>query len=342
MRLVVTPLAGGEEHRVPVGGEVASVAFDPVLEPGALRYAVSTPVRPRETYDLDPVSRASVLVKQEVPPQPPDPDLYTVTRLTARAPDGEGVPISLVHRRDLPRDGSAPCVLYGYGSYGWSVQPAFAPERLPLVDRGFVYAIAHVRGGAERGQRWYREGKFAAKPNSFMDFIACAEALAAGGYTSPGRVVAHGRSAGGMLVAAAVNLRPDLFAGIIADVPFVDVLNTTLDASLPLTPTEWSEWGDPIRDPDAFRTIAAYSPYEGVRPGLYPPVLAVAGLADPRVTYWEPAKWIARLRFAAGGGPFLLRTDMAAGHAGRGGRLQGVAAHALEIAFALRCTGRHG
>ncbi len=341
MRLVVAPLGGGEEHRVPVGGEVASLAFEPALEPGALRYAVSTPVRPRETYDLDPASRTSALVKREILPRPPDPSLDAVTRLTARAPDGEGVPISLVHRRDLPRDGSAPCLLYGYGSYGWSVQPAFAPERLPLVDRGFVYAIAHVRGGTERGQRWYREGKFARKPNSFSDFIACAEALMTEGYTGPGRIVAHGRSAGGMLVAAGMNLRPDLFAGIIADVPFVDVLNTTLDADLPLTPTEWSEWGDPIRDPEAFGAIAAYSPYEGVRPGLHPPVLAVAGLADPRVTYWEPAKWIARLRFEAEGGPFLLRTDMAAGHAGRGGRLEGVEAQALEIAFALRCVGRH-
>ncbi len=342
MRLVVAPLSGSEGETVPMDGGVAALSFDAVLEPDTLRFAVSTPVRPRETYDLDPATLARRLVKREEIPAPPDPALYVVTRLNARAPDGESVPISLVHRRDMPLDGTAPCLLYGYGSYGWSVQPTFAPERLPLVDRGFVYAIAHVRGGTERGQRWYREGKFEKKPNSFTDFIACAEALVAAGYTGPGRIVAQGRSAGGMLVAAVANLRPDLFAGIIADVPFVDVLNTTLDADLPLTPTEWSEWGDPIRDLAALRAIAAYSPYDNVRPQTYPPILAVAGIADPRVTYWEPAKWIARLRADAAGGPFLLATDMAAGHAGRGGRLESVEAQTREIAFALRCVHRHG
>ncbi|HYF53775.1 MAG TPA: prolyl oligopeptidase family serine peptidase, partial [Salinarimonas sp.] len=341
-RLVVSPLGAGAEATVPVGAGVAALSFEPTLEPGTIRFSVSTPVQPREVHDLEPASRATVLVKRETPARVPDPDAYLVARLEARAPDGERVPVSVVHRRDLVRDGSAPLLLYAYGSYGWSVQPGFAPERLPLLDRGFVYAIAHVRGGTERGQRWYREAKFEKKPNTFNDFIACAEMLAQEGYTAPGRIVAQGRSAGGMLVGAVANLRPDLFAGIVADVPFVDVLNTTLDDTLPLTPTEWSEWGNPIRDPGAFRAIAAYSPYDNVRPGLYPPILATAGIADPRVTYWEPAKWIARLRATAtAGGPFLLKTDMAAGHAGRGGRLESLAANALEIAFALRCVHRH-
>jgi oligopeptidase B len=341
MRLVVAPLAGGEGETVPVGGGVAALSFDAVLEPDALRFAISTPVRPRETYDLDPATLARRLVKREEIPAPPDPALYVVTRLDARAPDGESVPISMVHRRGMPLDGSAPCLLYGYGSYGWSVQPAFAPERLPLVDRGFVYAIAHVRGGTERGQRWYREGKFEKKPNSFIDFIACAEALVAAGYTGPGRIVAQGRSAGGMLVAAVANLRPDLFAGIIADVPFVDVLNTMLDADLPLTPPEWPEWGNPGQDADAFRVIRSYSPYDNVKPQRYPAILALGGLTDPRVTYWEPAKWVARLRAnMTGGGPVLLKINMEAGHGGAAGRFDRLEEVALIYAFALNAV--HG
>src|SRR3954462_13719462 len=220
------------------------------------------------------------------------PIVYRLGRLWATAADGERIPISVVHRRNVPLDGSAPCLLYGYGAYGWSVDPAFAVERLPLLERGFVYAIAHVRGGAEKGQGWYRAGKLENRMNAFTDVLSAAEALVGAGYTSRGRIVAQGRSAGGMLVGAALNMAPDLFAGVLADVPFVDVLNTMLDEELPLTPPEWLGWGGPIRDADAFVRIRSYSPYEQVRSEVYPPVLATAGLSDPRVTYWEPAKWV--------------------------------------------------
>jgi len=268
-----------------------------------------------------------------------DPAAYVLRRLWATAPDGERVPISLAHRRDLPLDGSAPCLLYGYGAYGSSVDPEFAVERLPLLTRGVVFAIAHVRGGAERGQGWYDAGRLERRNNAFTDFIAAADALIAAGYTRRGRIVAHGRSAGGMLVGAAVNLDPGLFAGIIADVPFVDVLNTMLDAELPLTPPEWLEWGNPLADAETFDRIRAYAPTEQIRPELYPAILAVAGVSDPRVTYWEPAKWIARLRERASGGPFLLETAMTAGHAGNEGRFRRLEERAREIAFALRCVG---
>ena len=209
---------------------------------------------------------------------------------------------------------------------------------LPLLERGFVYAIAHVRGGAEKGQGWYRAGKLENRMNAFTDVLSAAEALVGAGYTSRGRIVAQGRSAGGMLVGAALNMAPDLFAGVLADVPFVDVLNTMLDEELPLTPPEWLEWGDPIRDADAFVRIRSYSPYEQVRSEVYPPVLATAGLSDPRVTYWEPAKWVLRLRDRTAGGLFLLMTELHAGHSGSVGRLRRLSERAREIAFALQCT----
>src|SRR5215212_9541860 len=254
-----------------------------------------------------------------------------LTEPWATAWDGERIPVSVVHRRDLPLDGSAPCLLYGYGAYGWSVDPAFAVERLPLLEHGFVYAIAHVRGGAEKGQGWYRAGKLENRMNAFRDFLSAADALVGTGYTGRGLIVAQGRSAGGMLVGAALNMAPELFAGVLADVPFVDVLNTMLDEELPLTPPEWLEWGDPIRDAGTFVRIRSYSPYEQVRPEVYPPVLATAGLSDPRVTYWEPAKWILRLRDRTAGGLFLFRTELHAGHAGNEGRVRQLGERAREI-----------
>jgi oligopeptidase B len=211
---------------------------------------------------------------------------------------------------------------------------------LSIVDRGVVYAVAHVRGGSERGRQWYLDGKLDKKINTFTDFVAAAEALIAGGYTSAGRIVSFGGSAGGLLVGAAVNLRPDLFAGVLAAVPFVDVLNTMSDESLPLTPPEWPEWGDPIRTGEGYEWIAAYSPYDNIRRGAaYPPILATGGLADYRVTYWEPAKWIARLRDEAAGGPFVLRMNMEAGHAGAAARFEGLEERAHLYAFALRVLG---
>jgi len=315
------------------------------LEPGcdfdaeAVRFTVSTPIQPNETYDYDMARRTRTLVRRQARPAGVNLARYELRRLWAAAADGERIPVSVVHRRDLPLDGSAPCLLYGYGAYGWSLDPAFPVERLPLLERGFVYAIAHGRGGAEKGQGWYRAGKLENRINAFGDFLSAAEMLVGAGYARRGRIVAHGRSAGGMLVGAALNMAPDLFAGVIADVPFVDVLNTMLDEELPLTPSEWLEWGDPIRDPEAFVRIRSYAPYEQIRPGIYPPVLATAGLSDPRVTYWEPAKWILRLRDRTAGGPFLLATELHAGHGGSEGRIRRLEDHAREIAFALRCVG---
>jgi oligopeptidase B len=216
---------------------------------------------------------------------------------------------------------------------------AFRTNQLSLVDRGFVYAIAHIRGGSEKGWRWYLDGKREKKPNTFKDFVSCAEALAAQGYTRPGRIVGLGGSAGGMLMGAVANMAPELFAAIVADVPFVDVLNTMLDGDLPLTPPEWPEWGNPGADEAAFRTILSYSPYDNVRPQRYPAILALGGLTDPRVTYWEPAKWVARLRATmTDGGPVLLKTNMGAGHGGAPGRFERLEEVALIYAFAIRAA----
>jgi oligopeptidase B len=258
----------------------------------------------------------------------------------APAKDGETVPVSLLFKKDLKRDGSAPLLLYGYGAYGATIPAGFSTNALSLVDRGFVYAIAHVRGGKDKGYRWYKQGKRDKKMNTFTDFIAAGEFLAAERYTSRGRIVAHGGSAGGMLAGAVANLAPDLFLGIVADVPFVDVLSTVLDASLPLTPPEWPEWGNPIESKTDYKTIAAYSPYDNVRAQSYPHILALAGLTDPRVTYWEPAKWVAKLRaHAKGDRLILLRTNMEAGHAGASGRFERLKELALAYAFALKIAG---
>jgi oligopeptidase B len=282
-------------------------------------------------------TRARVLRKRQEVPSGHEPSAYVTRRIFATAPDGEEVPISLLHRRGIVLDGMAPCLLYGYGSYGSSMPANFRTNPLSLVDRGFVYAIAHVRGGTEKGWGWYTQGKRENKPNTFKDFVACAEALTAAGYTARGRIVAHGGSAGGMLMGAVANMAPDLFAGIVADVPFVDVLNTMLDGDLPLTPPEWPEWGNPGASEADFRTILSYSPYDNVKPQRYPPILALGGLTDPRVTYWEPAKWVARLRATmSGGGPVLLKINMEAGHAGAAGRFDRLEEVGLIYAFAIR------
>jgi oligopeptidase B len=281
-------------------------------------------------------TRERLLRKRQEVPSGHDPARYVTRRIFATAPDGEEVPISLVHLRNLALDGSAPCMLYGYGSYGASMPAAFRTNILSLVDRGFVYAIAHIRGGAEKGWRWYTEGKREKKPNTFTDFIACGEALAAARYTSRGRIVAFGGSAGGMLMGAVANMAPDLFAAVIADVPFVDVLNTMLDGDLPLTPPEWPEWGNPGESEAAFRTILSYSPYDNVRPQRYPPILALGGLTDPRVTYWEPAKWAAKLRAnKTDNNLLLLKINMGAGHGGKSGRWERLHEVAETYGFVL-------
>jgi oligopeptidase B len=272
-----------------------------------------------------------------------DPADYVTRRILAPSHDGALVPVSLLHRRGLALDGTAPLLLYGYGSYGSAMPAAFRTNVLSLVDRGFVYAIAHIRGGTEKGWGWYLDGKRENKPNTFKDFVAAGEALARAGYTARGRIVAHGGSAGGMLMGAVANMAPDLFAGVVADVPFVDVMNTMLDGELPLTPPEWPEWGNPGADEAAFRTILAYSPYDNVAAQTYPPILALGGLTDPRVTYWEPAKWVARLRATmTGGGPVLLKINMEAGHAGAAGRFDRLGEVGLIYAFAIAAAQRAG
>jgi oligopeptidase B len=340
-RIMVRHLESGEDHAIAFDEEAYSLGFEENYEfdTNVLRFAYSSMATPKEIYDYDLASRQRTLRKKQEIPSGHDPSKYMIRRLFAKAPDGAEVPISLVYRKDTALDGSAPLLLHGYGAYGAAMAASFGSARLSLVDRGFVYAIAHIRGGTDKGWHWYLDGKLAKKPNTFGDFIAVARHLAATGFTSVGRVVAHGGSAGGMLMGVVANLAPDLFAGIIADVPFVDVLNTILDSDLPLTPPEWLEWGNPIKDVEAFATIRGYSPYDNVGAHAYPPILALGGLTDPRVTYWEPAKWVARLRATmAAGGPILLKTNMGAGHGGAPGRFDHLAEVALDYAFALACA----
>ncbi len=260
--------------------------------------------------------------------------------MDATAPDGASVPITVLRRRDLKLDGGAPLLLTGYGAYGYAVEADFSAPNLSLVDRGWVWAIAHVRGGSEKGWGWFLAARRGTKKTSFTDFIACAEHLARQGYTARGLIVAHGYSAGGLLVGAALNMRPDLWAGVIGQAPFVDVLNTMSDASHPLVPLARPDWGDPLADPAAYDYIASYSPYDNVGAQPYPPVLATAAVADDRVGYWEPAKWIARLRErSTSGRPTLLRTGMTGGHAGGAAREDEFARDAAFFAFAI-CAAR--
>ena len=341
-RIVIRSATSNEEHNIAFSEEAYSLGMSAGYEFATdnLRFSYSSMTTPNETWDYDMRSRGRKLRKRQEVPSGHDPKKYVTRRIEARAPDGEMIPISLLHLRKLPRNGMAPCMLYGYGAYGISMPASFNSNRLSLVDRGFVYAIAHIRGGTEKGWRWYREGKLANKKNSFADFIACAEHLCKMKFTARDRIVAHGGSAGGLLMGAVANMRPDLFKGIVAEVPFVDVLNTILDDTLPLTPPEWFEWGNPIKDADAFRRIRGYSPYDNVKAQDYPAMLVLAGLTDPRVTYWEPAKWVAKLRAAkTGDNPLYLRTNMDAGHGGAAGRFDRLEEIALTYAFALKTTG---
>jgi oligopeptidase B len=330
--------ASGEEHAIAFEEEAYALSLEAGYEfdTAVTRFVYQSPTTPRRWFDYDMESRERTLRKTQEIPSGHDPALYVARRLQATAPDGEAVPITVLMKRDVPLDGSAPLLLYGYGSYGHALEPSFSIRNLSLVDRGWVYAVAHVRGGSEKGYGWFLAGRKEKKTNSFTDFIACAEKLVAEGYSSPGSIVAEGRSAGGMLMGAIANLRPDLFAGIIAGVPFVDVLNTMSDASLPLTPPEWPEWGDPTTDPDAYDRIAGYSPYDRIEAKPYPAVLATGGLSDPRVTYWEPAKWAAKLRaYTTGEAPILLKINLDAGHGGAAGRFDFLKEIALDYAFAV-------
>jgi oligopeptidase B len=340
--IIIRDLATAEEHAIAF--DEAAYSLDTMggyeFETTSLRFSYSSMTTPSEVYDYDMTSRTRVLRKRQEIPSGHNPADYVTTRIMAPSHDGALVPVSILHRRDLARDGNAPLLLYGYGSYGMAMPASFSTNRLSLVDRGFVYAIAHIRGGSDKGWRWYLDGKRKKKTNSFDDFAASARALIDAGYTSAKRIVGHGGSAGGMLMGAVANRDGELFAGIVAEVPFVDVLNTMLDDTLPLTPPEWPEWGNPIESADDFRTILSYSPYDNIAARDYPAVLAMGGLTDPRVTYWEPAKWIARLRATmTGGGPVLLRTNMGAGHGGASGRFNRLDEIAVAYAFALWAVG---
>mgnify|MGYP001765712846 CR=1 FL=1 len=341
-RIVIRRFADGAEHAIAFDEEAYSLGLSAGYEwaTGEIRFTYSSLTTPARVYDYDLESRARTLRKEQVVPSGHDPAHYVTRRLQVPAADGETVPVSIVHRADLALDGSAPALLYGYGAYGITIPAAFYTELLTLVDRGFVYAIAHVRGGKDKGFRWYAQGRREFKTNTFDDFAAAARGLIAGGFSSAGRIVARGGSAGGMLMGAVANRAGELFAGIIAEVPFVDVLNTMLDETLPLTPPEWPEWGNPIEDAAVFRAMLAWSPYDAIEAKAYPPILALAGVTDPRVTYWEPAKWVAKLRATmTNDAPVLLKTDMDAGHGGAAGRFDRLKDVALVQAFALAVTG---
>ena len=341
-RLVVREMATGEEHVIAFDEEAYSLGFGEMREydTDTLRFTYSSMTTPSQVFDYDMRSRTRVLRKMQEVPSGHDPSQYVTRRIFAPAHDGETIPVTLLYRKDAKVDGSAPLWLYGYGSYGISIPAGFNTNILSLVNRGFIYAIAHIRGGQEKGRRWYKTGKMEHKENTFRDFISCAEHLIAQGFTRKANIVAQGGSAGGMLMGAVANMAPDLFRGIVAEVPFVDVLTTMLDDTLPLTPPEWPEWGNPIESKEAYERIAAYSPYDRVEAKAYPHILAVGGLTDPRVTYWEPAKWVARLReLKTDDNLLLLKTNMGAGHGGASGRFDRLKEVAFVYAFGLKVAG---
>ncbi|GLW25457.1 protease [Microbispora amethystogenes] len=333
----ILPGDGGDPYDISFPEPLYDVAptGNAEFETGRLRLGYTSMVTPPSVYDYDLRSRELILLKQKVVLGGYDPADYEQFREWATADDGTRIPISIMVRKGTDRP--APTLLYGYGSYESSIDPYFSVARLSLLDRGLAFAIAHVRGGGEMGRRWYEDGKLTRKKNSFTDFVACARHLKASGWSS--RVVARGGSAGGLLVGAVANLAPEEFAGIVAEVPFVDALNTILDPSLPLTVTEWDEWGDPLHDPEVYAYMKSYSPYENVDGRPYPPILATTSLNDTRVFYHEPAKWIARLRDSAAGGPFLLKTEMGAGHGGRSGRYDAWREEAFALSWILDRVG---
>jgi oligopeptidase B len=344
-RIVIRRWADGEQHAIAFAEEAYSLGFGEMYEydTEVLRFTYSSPTTPRQVFDYNLRTRERVLRKTQEVPSGHDASAYVARRIFAIASDGESIPVTLLYKKDTPLDGTAPCLLYGYGAYGYALPAGFSITALSLVDRGFVYATAHIRGGKDKGFRWYRQGKLENKMNSFTDFITVAQHLADAKFSGAGRIVAHGGSAGGLLMGAVANMAPELFAGIIAEVPFVDTLTTILDDSLPLTPPEWTEWGNPIQSLDAYNTIAAYSPYDNVRRQAYPSMLVTGGLTDPRVTYWEPAKWVAKLRACkTDSNPLMMKIYMEAGHAGQSGRLQRLRDDALAYAFALKVANKTG
>lgn len=342
INLRIRSMNSNDEHYLDFGEEVytAYVSYNPLFDTDQLRFSYTSLTTPLSTYDYNMKSREKTLRKQQEIVGGYDPGAYTARRLYAEAQDGVKVPISLVYRKDTPLDGNTPLLLYGYGSYGITVDPTFSISRISLLDRGFVFAIAHIRGGQYLGRHWYDDGKLLKKRNTFTDFITCAEYLIAEKYTDSGHLFAMGGSAGGLLVGAVVNMRPDLFKGVIAAVPFVDVVTTMSDKSIPLTTGEYDEWGNP--DDDAFyEYMMSYSPYDNVKAQDYPNMLITTGLHDSQVQYWEPAKWVAKLReLKTDNNLLLLQTNMDAGHGGASGRFEQFRETALEYAFLCKLVNR--
>ncbi|MBY0565328.1 MAG: S9 family peptidase [Hyphomonadaceae bacterium] len=339
---IIVRHASGQEHAIAVEEEAYNLELAGGYEwdTPTQRYVYDSPTTPPQWFDYDMGARTRVLRKHLEIPSGHNAADYVAQRFFATASDGKRVPITVLMKRGTPTDGSAPLYLYGYGSYGISMDADFSIRRFSLVDRGWIYAIAHVRGGSEMGFGWFQDGRRFAKKNTFTDFVACAEDLIARGYGRAGNIVCEGRSAGGLLMGAINNMRPDLWAGVIGGVPFVDVLNTMSDTSLPLTPPEWPEWGNPLEDPQAYDYIASYCPYTNIERKAYPAVLSTGGLTDPRVTYWEPAKWVAKLRpHTTSGRPILLKMNMGAGHAGSAGRFEFLRELAHDYAFAIKAIG---
>jgi len=337
----VMPWQGGEEYYLDFGepAYLAYISTNTEFDTTLLRYGYTSMTTPNSTYDFDMVTRQRTLLKQDEVLGDFDPANYMTDRLFAEARDGTRVPISIVYPRNFQRDGSHPLLLYAYGSYGSSMDATFSSSRLSLLDRGFAYAIAHVRGGQEMGRQWYEDGKLLHKKNTFTDFIDCAEFLVAGGYTSSDRLFAMGASAGGLLMGAITNMQPDLFKGVVAHVPWVDVITTMLDPSIPLTTSEYDEWGNP-EDREYYDYMLSYSPYDNVTAQDYPNLLVTTGLHDSQVQYWEPAKWVAKLRaLKTDDNLVLLKTNLEAGHGGATGRYKRHKETALSYAFMLDLVG---
>mgnify|MGYP001124777915 CR=1 FL=1 len=330
-----------EEHYIDFGEEtyMAYISNNPEFDTDLLRFGYTSLTTPRSTFDYDMNTREKKLLKQQEVVGDFNPDNYRAERLYATAKDGVKIPISLVYRKGLKKNGDNPLLLYGYGSYGASMNASFSSVRLSLLDRGFVYALAHIRGGQEMGRYWYEDGKLLKKKNTFTDFIACAEHLITEKFTSPSKLFTSGASAGGLLMGAVLNMRPDLFKGVIAGVPYVDVVTTMLDDSIPLTTGEYDEWGNP-NNKEYYDYMLSYSPYDNVEAKDYPALLVTTGLHDSQVQYWEPAKWVAKLReLKTDDNILLLHTNMEAGHGGVSGRFRRYKETALEYAFMLDLIG---
>jgi oligopeptidase B len=332
----------GKEERVPFreASYTAGLGSNPEYAPAAYRIGYSSMVTPPTVYDYHPAQdRLETLKVQEIP-SGYDPSRYVTERLMIPARDGKQVPVSIVYKKGFEKNGRAPLYLYAYGAYGYAIPPGFSTNRFSLIDRGYAFAIAHIRGGDDLGYGWFLDGKLTKRTNTFNDFVDVAKGLVEQGFTSAGKIAIQGGSAGGELMGAVVNSDPQLWGAVVADVPFVDVVNTMLDETLPLTPGEWNEWGNPITDAEAFRYMLSYSPYDNVKRQAYPPMLITGGLNDPRVTYWEPAKWNARLReLRTDRNLQLMKINMGAGHGGKSGRWSQLEEVAEAYAFILTQNG---